>query len=113
MFSKLAQIRTYISHAITSLQSQRPVAPSDPALPRKLAFFLDHVMNAALPAQFKAYHELQAPEVGLGEILPQLYHSPEVTTEQVTAILHFYTFLLLNCQNELVLCKIVSDGFVL
>jgi hypothetical protein len=113
MFSKLAQFRSYIAHAITPLESQRPLLPSDPALPRKLAFLLDHVLKAALPAQFKAYHELQAPEIALNELLLQLYRSPEVTTEQVTAILHFYSFLLLNCQNELVLCKIVSDPFVL
>ncbi len=80
MFSKLAQIRSYITHAITSLESQRPQLPSDPALPRKLSFMLDHVLKAPLPAQFKAYHELQAPEVALNELMPQLYHSSEVTT---------------------------------
>jgi hypothetical protein len=113
MFGKLAQLRTLIAHAITSLESQRPQLPSDPNLPKKLAFLLDHVLKAPLQGQFKAYHELQAPEVAFNELLPQLYHSVEVTTDQVTAIVHFYTFLLLNCQNELVLCKIVSDSFVL
>lgn len=76
MFGKLAQIRNYIAHAITSLESQRPHVPSDPALPRKLAFLADHVMKQAIPAQFKAYHELQTPEVALNELLPQIYHSP-------------------------------------
>jgi hypothetical protein len=65
MFSKIAQLRSFITHAITSLESQRPQLPTDDALPGKLAFMTDHIMKAALPLQFKAYHELQAPEINL------------------------------------------------
>jgi hypothetical protein len=56
MFGKLAQLRTLIAHAITPLDSQRPLLPTDPALPKKLAFLLDHVLKAPLQGQFKAYH---------------------------------------------------------
>jgi hypothetical protein len=49
----------------------------------------------------------------LNEILSEIYHSEMAQTDQVASIIHFYTFLLLNCNNELVLCKIVSDSFVL
>jgi len=49
----------------------------------------------------------------LNEILSEMYHSEMAQTDQVASIIHFYTFLLLNCNNELVLCKIVSDSFVL
>ena len=48
----------------------------------------------------------------LNEILNQIYHSEGTDTTQISSILHFYTFLLINCNNELVLCKIVSDSFV-
>lgn len=65
MFSKFAQLKSFITHAITSLESQKPQLPVDEGLPRKLDFMTDHIMKAALPLQFKAYHELQAPEINL------------------------------------------------
>ena len=49
----------------------------------------------------------------LNELLSQVYHSSEVSTDQICQILHFFTFLLNNCMNELVICKIVSDSLVL
>lgn len=65
MFSKIAQFKNFLTHAITSLESQKPQLPVDESLPSKLSFMTDHIMKAALPLQFKAYHELQAPEINL------------------------------------------------
>jgi hypothetical protein len=65
MLSKFAQLKSFITYAITTLDSQKPHLPTDQALPQKLSFMLDHIMKAPLQAQFKAYHELQAPEMNL------------------------------------------------
>jgi len=48
----------------------------------------------------------------LNELLFQIYHSNTAETEQITSIIHFFTFLLINCGNELVTCKIVSTKLV-
>jgi len=56
MLGKLSQIKNFIANAITSLESQKPTTPSDPALDHKLKFMLDYVLKNPLPLQFKAYH---------------------------------------------------------
>lgn len=61
MLGKLSQFKNFISHAVTSLNSQRPSDPNDPELDKKLHFLLDHIMNNPVQVQFKAYHELQSP----------------------------------------------------
>lgn len=61
MLSKFAQLKNFITHAITTLESQKPVLPIDDGLPGKLTFMTDHIMKAPLAGQFKAYHELQNP----------------------------------------------------
>jgi hypothetical protein len=48
----------------------------------------------------------------LNELLSQIYHSSTADTEQITSIIHFFTFLLINCANELVTCKIISTKLV-
>jgi hypothetical protein len=112
MLGKIAQLRHRLASAVTSLESQRPLPPSDPQLPRKLQFLLEHILKQPQQAQFKAYHELQSPDYQLNELLAQIHHA-QPDLDQLTAILHFYTFLLLNCKNELVLCKLVSAPLVL
>ena len=42
MFGKL---KNFISHAVTSLNSQRPRPPSDPQLESKLKFLLDYILR--------------------------------------------------------------------
>lgn len=65
MFAKFSQIKHFISQAITSLESQKPKVPSDPFLDNKLKFMLDYVLKNPTAQQFKAYHELQSPEMQL------------------------------------------------
>lgn len=45
MFGKFAQIKNFISHAVTSLVSQRPKPPNDPMLDKKLKFLLDYILR--------------------------------------------------------------------
>jgi len=45
MFGKIAQLKNYISQAVTSLTSQRPKPPSDPQLDHKLKFILDYILR--------------------------------------------------------------------
>ena len=61
MLGKLSQIKNFIAHAVTSLQSQKPTAPNDPELDSKLRFMLDYVLRNPTEGQFKAYHSLQIP----------------------------------------------------
>ena len=65
MLGKLSQIKNFITNAITSVQSQRPVPPNDPALESKLKFLLDFILRSPVEGQFKAYHSLQNPEMDL------------------------------------------------
>lgn len=69
MFGKLTQFKNFISHAVTSLTSQKPEPPTDPQLDKKLKFLLDYILRNPVADQFKAYHSLQAPEMTLNELL--------------------------------------------
>ena len=99
MFAKLSQFKTFVSHVVTSLQSQKPTGPTDPELDQKLHFLMEHVINEPVATQFKAYHELQHPELELNETLGRIYSDPTVPTQHVITIIRFYSFLLLNCAN--------------
>jgi hypothetical protein len=46
MLGKFAQLKNFISHAVTSPISQRPTPPSDPQLERKLRFLLDYILRS-------------------------------------------------------------------
>jgi len=109
----LGRFKHFITHAVTSVNSQKPIAPNDPLLENKLKFLLDSILRSPTEEQFKAYHALQSPEMTLNEQLKQIYFGGEADTGQICSILHFFTFLLLNSNNELVLCKIVSDPLVI
>ena len=61
MLGKLSQIKNFISQAVTSLASQKPIPPSDPQLESKLKFMLDHILKNPIEDQFKVYHNLQSP----------------------------------------------------
>lgn len=37
--------------------------------------------------------------MNLNELLSQIYHSETADSDQIASILHFFTFLLLNCYN--------------
>lgn len=99
MLGKLAQFKNFISYAVTSLQSQRPSPPSDTLLDKKLKFMLDYILRNPTEDQFKIYHSLQSPEITLNEQLRQIYHSNIADTSQISSIIHFFTFLLINCNN--------------
>ena len=57
----LGKLKNLISHAVTSLASQRPNPPNDPQLENKLKFLLDYIFRHPTEEQFKAYHSLQSP----------------------------------------------------
>jgi hypothetical protein len=58
MFGKF---KHFITHVVTSVESQRPYPPSDAQLDSKLKFLLDHILSCPTEDQFKAYHSLQSP----------------------------------------------------
>ncbi len=45
MLGKLSQFKNFIAHAVTSLQSQKPLTPNDPELDSKLRFMLDYILR--------------------------------------------------------------------
>jgi len=65
MLGRLFQFKNFISQTVTSLASQRPTPPSDPQLESKLKFLLDYILRNATEDQFKVYHSLQSPEMGI------------------------------------------------
>ncbi len=45
--------------------------------------------------------------------LRKIYQYEGCNTETINCIIKFYTFLLTNCKNELVICKLVSEPLVI
>lgn len=109
----LGKIKSFISNALSSIESYKPTAPFDSNLDMKVKHLVDYIIKGIDGNQFKAYQHLQTPEFDLNTNLSLIYHRKAVSTEEVVSIVNFYVFLLTNCTNELILCKLVSEPFVI
>ena len=103
-----------IKSVLSPLSGMR-IEPNEKELEKKLHLITQHLINS--PKQFDAWMELQTHN-NLHATLSQVYVSATqptspYTEEELCSIFQFYTLLLINCNDELLVCKLVSDEFVI
>lgn len=102
-----------------------PLAETPAELEQKLHSITQYLINSA--KQFDSWMELQNHN-NLHHCLHEIYSKGEgtavgegpgmsegmgVSEEELVSIIQFYTMLIINCKDELLICKLVSDDFVL